>query len=133
MSFRTIRNRKRKYKENEVGTLLETRKKLKLIASTSKRDDEIEDMETKIAAKTEEKYSNLIRETLEDINGEDGRINGNGVWKATRRIFPKHKKNTPVAFNDKHGNLITGYEAIKKVRPQINGRKTSKETNPAWS
>ena len=48
------------------------------MASTAKRDDEIEDMETKIAAKTEEKYSNLIRETLEDINGEDGRINGNG-------------------------------------------------------
>ena len=133
MSFPTIRHRKRKYKENEVGTLLETRKKLKLMASTAKRDDEIEDIETKIAAKTEEKYSNLIRETLEDINGEDGRINGNGVWKATRRIFPKHKENTPVAFNDKHGNLITGYEAIKKICPQINGRKTLIETNPAWS
>ena len=114
MSFPKIRHRKRKYKENEVGTLLEIRKKLKLMASTSKRDDEIEDIETKIAAKTEEKYSNLIRETLEDIDGEDGRINGNGVWKATRRIFPKHKENTPVAFNDKQGNLITGYEAIKK-------------------
>ena len=87
------------------------------MASTSKRDGEIEDIETKIAAKTEEKYSNLIRETLEDINGEDGRINGNRVWKATQRIFPKHKENTPVAFNDKHGNLIKGYEAIQKSLP----------------
>ena len=44
---------RRKYKENEVGTLLETRKKLKLMASTSKKDNEIEDIETKIVANTE--------------------------------------------------------------------------------
>ena len=56
----------------------------------------------------------MIFETLEDIDGEDGRINGNGVWKATRRIFPKHKDKTPIAFNDHQGNLITGYDAIKK-------------------
>ena len=95
MSFPKIRHRKRKYKENNIGNLLETRKKLKLMVPTSNTDKDIEEVEAKIVAKTEEKYSKLIFETLEDINGEDGRINGNGVWKATRRIFPKHKDKTP--------------------------------------
>ena len=36
------------------------------------------------------------------------------VWKATRRIFPKHKDKTPIALNDHQGNLISEYEAIKK-------------------
>ena len=57
MSFPKIRHRKRKYKENNIGNLLETRKKLKLMVPTSNTDKDIEEIEAKIVAKTEEKYS----------------------------------------------------------------------------
>ena len=60
MSCPKIRHRKRKYKENDIGNLLETRKKLKLMVPTSNTDKDIEEIEAKIVAKTEEKCFKLI-------------------------------------------------------------------------
>ena len=94
--------------------LLEKRKKLKLNPPSAHNDIDITSIEEQIVAKTEHQYSQKIRDALEDMDGEDGRINGNGVWKATRKMFPKYKDQVPTAFKDKKGNLLTGYEAIKK-------------------
>ena len=114
-AFPTIRNRKRKFRDDDVGFLLEKRKILKLSPATTNNEHEIEEVEAKIVEKTEVKYSNLVRETLGGITGEDGNINDNGLWKKTRKIFPKNKDQIPIALEDKRGNLITNYNAIKKL------------------
>ena len=114
-SFPKVRPRKRKFREDEVGHLIEVRKKLKLNPTNIENDNEIEHIEEAIASKLEAHYFNIVKDVIGDISGEDGNINGNGVWKATRKIFPKHREATPVAFKDKHGNIITGYEAIKNL------------------
>ena len=113
-SFPKIRHRKRKFRDNDVGVLLEKRKKLRLNPPSAQNDVDIISIEEDIVAKTEVDYSKKVREALGDIDGEDGRINGNEVWKATRKMFPKFKNQVPTAFKDKKGNLLTGYEAIKK-------------------
>ena len=52
-----------------------------------------------------------MRETIGEITGENGRINGNGIWKQTRKIFPRIKDPVPMALEDKKGNLITNYSS----------------------
>ena len=114
-AFPKIRNRKRKFKEDEVGFLLEKRKKLKLVQATSKSEQDIEEVETRIVEKTEFKYAQLVKETIGGITGEDGNINTNGLWKKTRKIFPKNKGQILIALEDKKGNLITNYNSITNL------------------
>ena len=84
-----------------MGVLLEKRKKLRLNPQSAQNNVDIISIEEDIVAKTEVDYSKRVREALSDIDGEDGRINGNGVWKATRKIFPKFKNQVPMALKDK--------------------------------
>ena len=56
-----------------------------------------------------------VKETLGHITGDDGGINTNGVWKARNSIIPKDKAHNTIALKDKHGNLITNPEGIKKL------------------
>ena len=74
----------------------------------------IEEVEELIVSKTEHKYAEIVKETLGGITGEDGKINANGLWKQTRKIFPKHKDPIPMALEDNNGNIITNYNLIKK-------------------
>ena len=114
-SFPKIRHRKRKFEEDEVGFLLEERKKLKRNPPTAKIEQEIDEIEKKIASKTENQYNQLVKETLGEITGEDGRFNGNGLWKKTRRIFPTNKAPNVIALEDKKGNIITNYSSIRNL------------------
>ena len=113
-TFPKIRHKKRKFKEDEVGYLIEKRKRLRLNENTPENDTKLDQIEEEIIEKTETKYVNKIKEALEDITGEDGKKNENGIWKTIKRIFPKNTASKPLALKDERGNLITGYEGIKK-------------------
>ena len=52
--FPKIRHRKRKFEEDEVGFLLEEMKKLKRSPDTAETEKEIDELELKIASKTED-------------------------------------------------------------------------------
>ena len=114
-TFPKIRQKKRKFKEDEVGFLLEKRKKLKFNSKTSNNEKEIESIEDKIIEKTEETYAKRVKDALGDITGEDGGVNHYGVWKQIQQINPNKKKQPqiPIAFKDNKGNLITNHDAIK--------------------
>ena len=114
-SFPKIRHRKRKFEEDEVGFLLEARKKLKRNTPTAQTEIDIDELEIRIAAKTEHQYNKIVNETLGGITGEDGKFNGNGLWKQTRHIFPTNKTPNVIALADKNGNIITNYNAIRNV------------------
>ena len=114
-SFVKIRERKRKFREDEIGFLIEKRKKVKTENTTPETTKEIEELEIKIAKKSEEHYVNKIKEALGDITGENGKINDNGVWKSMRKIFPKHEPPKPMALKDKAGKLITNHEHLKET------------------
>ena len=113
-SFPKIRQKKRKFKEDEIGYLIEKRKQIKLDPETAETQKKLDEIEDKIVEKTESKYAEKVKEAIGDITGEDGKYNEHGVWKTIRKIFPKNIKQKPMALKDKTGNLITGYEAIKK-------------------
>ena len=114
-AFSKIRHRKRKFRENQVGHLLKRRNKPKSSHTTLDVAEEIDTVENKIVDKIELKYANLVKETIGDFAGDDGKPNGNGLWKRTKKIFPKNKVSVPIALEHKKGNLITGQDGIKKL------------------
>ena len=114
-AFPKIREKKRKFKKDDVGFLIEKRKKLKLNDSSEENDKAIEEVEDDIIAKTEHIYAERVFETIGNMTGEDGKINNLGAWRELNKIDPNRKNNPPrpMAFKDKKGNLLTNHEAIK--------------------
>ena len=114
-TFPKIRDKKRKFKEDDVGFLISKRKKLKLNMNSDNNDQAIEAVEEQIIAKTEHIYASRVFEAIGNITGEDGKFNNLGAWKELNKIDPNRKKHQslPTAFKDKSGNLITNYESIK--------------------
>ena len=116
-SFTKIRGKKRKYKENEVGKLIEKRKKIKLEARKNPHEDDVatlEKIEDEIASKTDETLIKNIKEAFGSLTGDDGGINIMGMWSLKNKLFPKQGPNIPIALKDKEGNLITDPEANKE-------------------
>ena len=78
-SFPKICHRRRKFRVDEVGHLIEKQKKLRLDPATAQNEKEIDKIEEQIVQKTEMKYSQLVKETIGEITGENGKINSNGL------------------------------------------------------
>ena len=117
-SFPKIRSRKRKFSETEIGKLLEERKKIKLelLATPSEQlEKKKTDIENTIAKATEVEYMQKVEKVLGHIEGDDGGVNTNGLWKAKNSLIPNNKVHKPVALKDKLGNRITCPEGIKKL------------------
>ena len=114
-AFPKGRHRKRKFRVDEIGFLIDKRKKLKLNPETEEKSREIAQTEEEIVPKTQHKHERVVRETIGEITGEDGKINANGLWNETRMIFPKFKDQVPIALEEKRGHLITNHNAIRKM------------------
>ena len=113
--FPKIREKKRKFKEDEVGFLIAKRKKLTLNASSVENDQAVEEVEQMIITRTEHVYAERVFEAIGSITGEDGKFNNLGAWKELNKINPNRKKQQtmPCAFKDKFGNLLTNHDNIK--------------------
>ena len=112
-AFPKIRSRKRKFQDTEVGIMLESRKRIKLQPIVN--EEELASIEEAIARKTSEKFYNQIKETMGHLKGDDGALSHHGVWKARGKLFSNGKEGNPIALKDKHGNLVTNEEGIKKL------------------
>ena len=115
-SFSKIREKKRKFKEDDVGFLIEKIKKLKSNPSSEENTKALENVEDLIIEKTEQTYAERVFEALGNITGEDGKVSNMGAWRQLNKIDPYRKKKQvlPMSFKDKYGNLITNYDNIKE-------------------
>ena len=110
-SFSKIREKKRKFKEDDVGFLIEKIKKLKSNPSSEENTKALENVEDLIIEKTEQTYAERVVEALGNMTGEDGKVSNMGAWRQLNKIDPYRKKKQvlPMSFKDKYGNLITNY------------------------
>ena len=51
----------------------------------------MEEVENMIIKQIESKYAKLVKDTIGEYTGEDGKFSANGLWKQTRKIFPTKK------------------------------------------
>ena len=116
-SFKKIRiKRKNKKKNSEIDNLMDKRSKLKKKELLDeKEEEEIVSPEKLIAEKCEETNRKIVMENFDEMNGDNGGLNHQGVWKNKRKLLPKIKPNLPVGKKNLKKQLITNPEELKEL------------------
>ena len=117
-SFKKIRVTNKK-KVTELSILFDERSKLKIKLSEKvddeELDNEIDEIESKIALICAEDNAKQVTDNFKTLSGEHGSVNTNGMWKMKKRIFPKNGPSLPSCKKDSHGNLITDPNELKSL------------------
>ena len=82
---------------------------------TENEEEEILSLEKLIADKCEEKNRRQVVDNFGEMDGDDGVLNHQGVWKNKRKLFPKIKPNLPVAKKNLKKQLITNADELKEL------------------
>ena len=116
-AFKKIRiSSKVKKKKSEINDLMNKRSKLKKKEVIEEDDEqEIFNLEGLIAQMCEDKNRQKVMKNFGEMNGTDGGLNHQGVWKNKRKLFPKIKPNLPVGKNNLKKQLITNSEELKDL------------------
>ena len=116
-AFKKIRvKNKVKTKRSEINDLMHKRSKLKKKKLLEEEEEEeIIHLEKLIADKCEEKNRKIVMENFGEMDGADGILNHQGVWKNKRKLFPKIKPNLPVGKKNLKKQLITNPEELKEL------------------
>ena len=90
-AFKKIRiNHKPSKKTSEIGLLMEKRRLLKKKdCLEEKEEEELNNLEEKIANKCEELNRNKVTENFKTVGGDDGNLSHQGIWKIKKSIFRK--------------------------------------------
>ena len=75
---------------------------------------EIEELESELAKEIADKNADFVKDILDNIEDEEGRVNQTGFWKIKQRLLPNNL-DPPMAKKDSNGNLITGPSALKQL------------------
>ena len=116
-AFKKVRiNNKAKKKTSVINNLMDKRKKLKMKHNPEEKDEEeISDIEAKIAKECEDVNRKKVIDTFSDIGENFGNLSHQGVWKAKKKHFPKLKPSLPVAKKNLKKQLITNPEELKDL------------------
>ena len=119
-SFRKVRFTG-KVKETELSRLFDQRRtilqKLKSCEENLKENfsSEIKCVEAKITDLVAEENRNKVIENFQQMSNPDGAMNTNGMWKLTKKMFPKNRETLPFAKKDFDGHLITSQNGLKSL------------------
>ena len=80
-----------------------------------KKKDELWNLEVKIAELCEEENRQKVVENFKEMDGGNGNLNHQGVWKTKRKIFPKVKPTLPVGKKNLKKQIITNPEDLKEL------------------
>ena len=123
MAFKKVRvTKKKKVKRTKLDELFDKRKQAKVKLSQAEQEcdpnicenieDEIVLIETEIAKMCEEQNWQKIRENFAEVDGPDGNLQHQGIWKNKRKLFPKVGLSLPVAKKNSAGQLISNQSII---------------------
>ena len=119
-SFKKIRIRHNHTQKGSMHEKLEERKQiLKKMNSCSpaerhKLENEVEVLENELSEEYKSKQIEKLREHLNIITDNDGRVSTAGAWKLRRKILRKPPEQLTSKM-DKNGDLVTNPEKIKKI------------------
>ena len=99
-SFKKIWISNKPKRKSKIGEFMERRQKLKkksvLSVISEKEEEEIRNLELMIAEACEEENRKKIVDNFKDMDGNNGNLNHQGVWKAKRKYVPKIKPSIQV-------------------------------------
>ena len=116
-AFKKVRvNNNFKVKNSEIKDLMDKRSVLKGKQVVSEKDEEaIEEIEAKIAEKCQEGNKRKVMDNLSEMDGSDGNLAHQGIWKIKQKIFPKIKPSLPVGKKNLKSQLVTNPEELKNL------------------
>ena len=82
---------------------------------SEKDEEEINTLEEIIAQECEDENRKKVKENFNELGGNDGNVNHQGIWKAKRKCFPKIKPTIPVGKKNLKDQIITNPEELKEL------------------
>ena len=80
---------------------------------------EFEELENKLAEKYAKELMDKIEERTGGIDGEDGEVKSEDIWKLKRDLFPRNKDPPTAMFDPESGNLLTNEEKIENAAVNV--------------
>ena len=116
-SFKKIRiSSKPKKKMTELNIMMEKRRFYKKKECLSdKEEEELSKLEVEIAEKCEELNKKKVTENFKGINGQEGELAHQGIWKIKKKYFPKISPSLPAGKKNIKKQLITNPAELKEL------------------
>jgi hypothetical protein len=119
--FKRIRITENK-NESKSDQLMEKRKVLRNNLKTASDDQSISNIQNDINS-VENELSILlagenmikIKDNLQSLSNIDGSTAISGVWKLTKKLFPKNSKTLPITKKNSNGRLVSSPEELKDL------------------
>ena len=115
--FHKVRiSNKPKRKNSTLSILLDRRSTLKKkVELNEKEEQEMFNLDGLIAGECQEENRRKVIENFKNLDGSEGNLNHQGVWKMKRKQFPKIKPTLPVRKKNLKGQIITNPEELKDL------------------
>ena len=120
-SFKRIRITDMK-KDSKSHELMDKRRSLNNQLKTAtdvliiqKIQNDVTSIEMQLSSLLAENNLMKIKDNLAMLTETDGSSSCSGVWKLTKKLFPKHAKPLPIAKKDLNGRLISSPEELKNL------------------
>ena len=99
-----------------LNDLMSKRSILKKKTNRSEKDEEeITTLEEKIHKECEVANRAKIMENFNDLDGNNGNLNHQGVWKAKKKCFPKVTPTVPVGKKNLKNEIVTNPQELKEL------------------
>ena len=82
-------------------------------------DNELDEIEQKIANKCAKENRDKVIENLKEFGGNQECVNINGMWNVKKKIFPKIQPIKPTGKKNNKGQIITSPEGLKSLYEHI--------------
>ena len=76
---------------------------------------DINSIESQLSSLLAEENLMKIKDNLSLLTDTDGSNSMSGVWKMTKKLFPKNVKSFPVSKKNSHGRLISSPDELKNL------------------
>ena len=86
---------------------------------SEKEEEELFKLDGLIARECEEENRSKVVDNFKDMNGGEGNLNHQGVWKVKRKQFPKIKPNLPTGKKNLKGQIISNPVELKDLLRHI--------------
>ena len=80
-----------------------------------KDEEKLAELEAEISDSCQDENRRKVVDNLLDLDGNNGNLNQQGVWKMKKKLFPKVKSSIPVGKKNLKEQLITNPEELKDL------------------
>ena len=99
-----------------IGKLMDERNKLKKRGTLDENEEaELIKIESLIANACQDANRQKVIDNFKDIDGSNGNLSHQGVWKLKKKYFPKNKPTLPAGKKNLKKQLITNPEELKNL------------------